>query len=102
MGKDKIKSRNMLTRDEVIAYLESMINGLRQGALIMDNEDRPMVLRPSDAIEAELEVKQKSDREKFSVSLSWIPNKMQPLAGITAEAFPCGSGCVGGEDVKKK
>lgn len=85
MGKDKLKSKTVLTRDELVAYLESLLAGLRQGALILDNEERPLILRPSDAIEAELEVKQKSDKEKVELKLCWVPNKLQPLVAAASQ-----------------
>ena len=42
MGKDKLKSKNIMTRDDLVAYLETVLSGLRQGTLILDNEDRPL------------------------------------------------------------
>ncbi len=62
-----------------------MLAGLRQGTLILDNEERPLILRPSDSIEAELEIKQKSDKEKLELKLSWAPNKMQPLTPVAPQ-----------------
>lgn len=79
MGKDKIKSKHILTRDALVAYLESLIGGLKQGAIILDDEERPLLLRPSDAIEAEIEIKQKNDREKLELKLAWVPNRLQPM-----------------------
>lgn len=86
MGKDKIKLKNVMTRDELASYLEGVLVGLRQGALILDSEERPLILRPSDSIEAELEIKQKSDKEKLEFKLSWAPNRMQPLTSVAAPA----------------
>lgn len=82
MGKDKFKSKSIMTREDLITYLETVLTGLRQGSLILDNEERPLILRPSDSIEAELEIKQKSDKEKLELKLSWAPNKMQPLIQV--------------------
>jgi amphi-Trp domain-containing protein len=81
MGKDKIKirSKHVLTRDALVAYLETLAVGLRQGTLILDDEERPLLLRPSDAIETEMEIKQKSDQEKLELKLSWTPNRLQPM-----------------------
>lgn len=79
MGKDKIKSKHILTRDDLVAYLETLVLGIKQGTLILDNEERPLLLRPSNAIEAEVKIKQKSDREKLELKLSWSPNRLQPL-----------------------
>lgn len=86
MGKDKLKLKSIMTRDEAAAYLETILVGLRQGSLILDSEERPLILRPSDSIEAELEIKQKSDKEKVEVKLSWAPNRMQPLTHLMAQA----------------
>ena len=86
MGKDKLKLKSIMTRDEAAAYLETILAGLKQGSLILDSEERPLILRPSDSIEAELEIKQKSDKEKVEVKLSWAPNRMQPLTSVAAPA----------------
>lgn len=99
MGKDKLKSKTTMTRDELAAYLETVLAGLKQGALILDNEERPLILRPSDVIEAELEIKQKSDKEKLELKLSWAPNKQQPLTPVAA---PILSSDPAGDEAKKK
>jgi amphi-Trp domain-containing protein len=84
MGKGKIKSKHTMTRENLAAYLENLLTGLRQGTLILDDEERPMVLRPSDPIEVEVEIKQKSDKEKVELKLTWVPNRMQPLTTVAA------------------
>ena len=103
MGKDKLKSKNIMTRDDLVAYLETVLAGLRQGTLILDNEERPLILRPSDSIEAELEIKQKSDKEKLELKLSWVPNKMQPLSPVaTQPQAPVLPSSPLGDEAKKK
>lgn len=103
MGKDKFKSKSTMSREDLIAYLETVLAGLRQGSLILDNEERPLILRPSDSIEAELEIKQKSDKEKLELKLSWAPNKMQPLIQVAApvNASIPPSNLLGDEEKKK-
>lgn len=103
MGKDKLKSKTTMTRDDLVAYLETVLAGLRQGALVLDNEERPLILRPSDSIEAELEIKQKSDKEKLELKLSWVPNKMQPLTPVAAHLeAPVLPSNPPGDEAKKK
>lgn len=103
MGKDKLKSKNTMTRDDLVAYLETVLAGLKQGTLILDNEERPLILRPSDSIEAELEIKQKSDKEKLELKLSWVPNKMQPLTPVATQLeAPILSSNPLGDEAKKK
>lgn len=102
MGKDKLKSKNTMTRDDLAAYLETVLAGLRQGTLILDNEERPLILRPSDSIEAELEIKQKSDKEKLELKLSWVPNRMQPLSPVATQLdAPVLSSSPTGDEAKK-
>ena len=103
MGKDKLKSKNTMTRDDLVAYLETVLAGLKQGTLILDNEERPLILRPSDSIEAELEIKQKSDKEKLELKLSWVPNKLQPLTPVATQLeAPILSSNPLGDEAKKK
>ena len=80
MGKDKLKSKSILTRDDLVAYLETMVSGLKQGSLILDNEERPLLLRPSESIEAEIEIKQKIDKAMREKSLK---TRLRHLQGIT-------------------
>lgn len=101
MGKEKVKSKSVMTREELISYLETVLTGLKQGALILDNEERPMILRPSDAIEAEVEVKQKADKEKVELKLCWTPNRMQTLVAAHPDAAILSSDPAG-EEAKKK
>lgn len=103
MGKDKLKSKTLMTRDDLAAYLETILAGLRQGSLILDNEERPLILRPSDSIEAELEIKQKTDKEKLELKLTWAPNRLQPLTTVAAQLeAPILSAPGGDEEAKKK
>ena len=103
MGKDKFKSKGILTRDDLAAYLESVVTGLRQGSIILDNEERPLILRPSDAIAAELEIKQKSGKEKLELKLSWEPGRMQPFAPAAgAQDASFVSSEPAGDEAKKK
>lgn len=91
MSKDKIKVKSSLPRAAVVAYLETMVSGLRQGTIILDNEDHPLLLRPSDTIETEMEIKRKSDREKVELKFSWVPNRLQPMTvplSSPEDAFP--------------
>lgn len=103
MGKGKIKSKHTMTRENLAAYLENLLTGLRQGTLILDDEERPMVLRPSDPIEAEVEIKQKSDKEKVELKLTWVPNRMQPLTtASTLTETPVLPADPTGDEAKKK
>lgn len=103
MGKDKFKSKSIMSREDLIAYLETVLAGLRQGTLILDSEERPLILRPSDSIEAELEIKQKSDKEKLELKLSWAPNKMQPLTPVAPQPqAPVLPSSPLGDEAKKK
>lgn len=103
MGKGKIKSKHTMTRENLAAYLENLLTGLRQGTLILDDEERPMVLRPSDPIEAEVEIKQKSDKEKVEFKLTWVPNRMQPLVPSAAlTEAPVLPAAPTGDEAKKK
>ena len=102
MGKDKFKSKTVMTRDDLATYLETILAGLRQGSLILDNEERPLILRPSDSIEAELEIKQKTDKEKLELKLTWAPNKLQPLTPVAAQLDASILSAPGGDEEAKK
>lgn len=103
MGKGKLKSKHSMTREDLAAYLENLLTGLRQGTLILDDEERPMILRPSDPIEAEVEIKQKGDKEKVELKLTWAPNRMQPLAPSAAlTEAPVLPAAPTGDEAKKK
>ena len=85
MSKGKLKSKSVMTREDLTTYLETLVAGLKQGTLILDSEEAPMVLRPSDSIEAELEIKQKPDKEKLELCLTWKPGQIQPLGAAALQ-----------------
>lgn len=74
-----------MTRDEAAASPETILAGLKQGSLILDSEDRPLILRPlSDSIEAELESSRRATRRRSKL----LPGaqQMQPLTHLVAQA----------------
>ena len=71
MGKQEISMEKTMTTKDVIAYLEQVVEGLKNGQLIVQKDDRILLLNPPAIMEVEVEAKQKKNKEKFSLELSW-------------------------------
>lgn len=73
MGKEKkkLKIEGMMERTQVAAYLESLVAGLKDGALHIQAGQESAVLTPPTVVDFEFEVASKKDKEKLSIEISW-------------------------------
>ncbi|MES9995695.1 amphi-Trp domain-containing protein [Desulfovibrio aminophilus] len=56
---------------QVVAYLEDLVRGLKAGSIMVQHGEESVVLTPPDMVEMEVEAKQKKDKSKFALELSW-------------------------------
>ncbi|MDQ7031252.1 MAG: amphi-Trp domain-containing protein [Desulfonauticus sp.] len=77
MRKDKISVEQVLKLEKVITYLEGLLEGFKAGKIVVEHEGKVMNLKPAELVEVEIEAKQKPDKEKFSLELSWRPELVE-------------------------
>jgi amphi-Trp domain-containing protein len=58
-------------RDVIIGYLESMVNSLKEGTLVIQENDRFISLKPKDVLTLEIECEQKEKKEELTIEISW-------------------------------
>ena len=71
MSKKKIVLSYTLDTASTVQYLETMVQGFKHGRIIVQKEGTVLTLNPSDMIEMTVEAKQKKDRQKIRIKLSW-------------------------------
>lgn len=78
-------TRATLTREELAAHLEALLEGVRQGSVILDNEHHPLILRPSDSISMTLDCRRKGFKEYLELRLAWLPGDRHGLVHTPAD-----------------
>jgi amphi-Trp domain-containing protein len=68
---DKLKVEGVMELREVIARLEELTQGMRDGTVVARVDDEAVELRPSSIVAFELKAKRKHDAESFSLKLRW-------------------------------
>lgn len=69
--KCKVEIEQYVETKEAIKYLEDLVKGLKSGSIVVQHGEESVTLTPPDMIELELEAKQKKDKSKFVLELSW-------------------------------
>lgn len=77
MKKKKIEIDELMSRERVADFLQTVAIGLRQGSIELNDDEETLTLTPPDILAVEIGAKQKKDKSKFSLELSW---KCQELA----------------------
>lgn len=65
----KVKMHGELTN--VITYLESLVNSLKEGTVVIQKSDSFITLHPQETVTLEIEAEQKKGKEELSIELSW-------------------------------
>lgn len=73
MDKEKVKVslKQYVETKEAVRYLEELVKGLKAGCIEVRQGDESLVLTAPDMLELEMEAKQKKDKSKFVLELSW-------------------------------
>lgn len=56
---------------KVVEYLRKLADSLEQGRVYVEHGAEMIALTPSGVVDVEIEAKQKKDREKFVLEMSW-------------------------------
>jgi amphi-Trp domain-containing protein len=57
--------------DSIIAYLEALGGGFKQGALLFSTDNKRLVLKPQGLIKLEVEAKRKDEQMKLTLKFRW-------------------------------
>jgi amphi-Trp domain-containing protein len=70
-GKREVAFQGLLTIDEAIEQIQSVLNGMKSGTLCVQQGARVVTVHPDKEIEVLVKIKTKEDRESISVDLQW-------------------------------
>lgn len=76
----KLRFESPVGRDEVAAYFEAIVEGLRKGTLQFRQGEDSLILSPPDRVGIEVKVERKSGREKLSFEIEWRTDEPEDLS----------------------
>lgn len=69
---DKILVEEMMETSNVVAFLEGLVKGFKEGKIVVEKGVESLTLVPPAWVDVEVEAKQKKGKAKFSLELSWL------------------------------
>ncbi|MBD3400006.1 MAG: amphi-Trp domain-containing protein [Candidatus Coatesbacteria bacterium] len=85
---DKVASKGLFKRDEVVHWLEELVAGLKKGELNIAAGADNLILLPGETFEVALKAKEKDDEEKLSLKLNWRSSAGFHIGSATAVPRP--------------
>lgn len=70
-NKRELKAELLMALPELTQYLEAIVTGLREGRVYLEHGDEVVGLTPAPTVTLEIEAKQKKDKEKLCLEISW-------------------------------
>jgi len=77
MGKKELCVSESMSLENVISYLEDLVNTLKNGKICVQRGEELLSLTPASVIDFELEGTVKKDKEKIKLELSWKHEKKE-------------------------
>lgn len=71
MEKKTIEIEETMTREQVADYFRMLATGLQNGSIELKNGEETLTLTPTEMIAVEIAAKQKKDKSKFTMEISW-------------------------------
>jgi amphi-Trp domain-containing protein len=65
-----MKAEGNRTR-KAMGYLEDILEGMKNGRIVMHRGDQSITFHPVDAVEMEIEAKEKEGKQELSVEMTW-------------------------------
>ncbi len=76
----KLRFESPVGRDEVAAYFEAIVDGLRKGSLQFRQGEQSLILSPPDRVEIGVKVERKGGREKLRFEIDWRTDEPEDLS----------------------
>lgn len=76
----KLRFESPVGRDEVAAYFEAIVEGLRKGSLLFRQGEQSLILSPPDRVEIGVKVERKNGREKLQFEIEWRTDEPEDLS----------------------
>ncbi len=69
--KKTIEIEETMTKEQAADFFRMLANGLQSGSIDLKSGEETLTLSPTDMISVEIDAKQKKDKSKFSMEMSW-------------------------------
>jgi amphi-Trp domain-containing protein len=69
--KKKVKASGTVEYQRAISYLEEMLEKMRSGDLVMSSGENSVAFHAHEAVELEIEAKEKDGKQEFSFEMVW-------------------------------
>jgi len=84
MTKNKMKAKGTVELQRAIGYLEDILEGMKNGNVVMHRGDQSITFRPVEAVEMEIEAKEKEGKQELSVEMTWRESAhAEKMGGLT-------------------
>ncbi len=90
MEKIKVSIEKMLSAKETLGTLEELVKGFKSGKLTLADAEQSVTMDVPEMLEMELEAKQKKDKCKITLELSWrvaVAETQEPA--VEQKPAPC-------------
>ena len=71
MKKKKIEIEEFMTREKVADFFRKLSEGLQNGNIELIDDEETLAISPPDILSVEIGAKQKKDKFKLSMEVSW-------------------------------
>jgi amphi-Trp domain-containing protein len=88
MDKNKIEVKQVMAYEDALGYLEALVKSFREGRIVVRKGEEFLTLTPPESVEIEVSAKQKKNKEKFSLELSWLAYEEDGEALIITDKEP--------------
>jgi amphi-Trp domain-containing protein len=90
MSKKEVKLKGVMDCNQVIAYMEDLLAGLKNGKICVQQGEQFVTLCPEQMIEMEVQATVKKGKEKFEMELTWrreeAPSEMTDMRISSTES----------------
>lgn len=88
MSKKEAKLKGVMSIDQVVTYLENLVNSLKEGKICVRQGEQFVTLCPDQMVDVEVKATAKKGKEKIALELSWRREALQeetPEMSISSE-----------------
>jgi amphi-Trp domain-containing protein len=82
MSKKELGLKQTMPLEQAASYLASFAESLRSGKVLIEQEDQSIEMNPGSEALVEVKAKQKKDRQKFSLTVTWSINDEKASADL--------------------
>lgn len=71
MSREEMKVKVNGQKNEIISYLESMVQSLKEGTVVVQQDEQFITLKPAETLSLKIEGERKGKKDELKIELSW-------------------------------